>query len=172
LSEKELLLVEDSKTQVVLMRRLLEESGLQVTVVNSGKDALDWLDENPPRPVLTDVTMPEINGYELCSRIKKSSRLEATPVILLASLREPGDLTQILESGADGFIYKEFESSYFIPMLNEILNVSRQATCEAPLALFKTGKSSIPISSSQAEGIMISAFNTAVYCRSKLEALL
>jgi DNA-binding response OmpR family regulator len=114
--------------------------------------------------------MPEINGYELCSRLKKIPGFLNVPVILLASLRGPEDLTQILKSGADGFIYKEFDPNYFIPMLSSILMSHSSDSRDNRSFELKFSESNISLSSLALKNILMCSFGTAVYCREKLES--
>lgn len=166
----EILIVEDSKTQLFLLRRMLEPAGFKIAAVTNGVEAIDWLEANGVRAVLTDVTMPEMDGYQLCAKLKNDARFEQIPVILLSSLREAEDLPSILDSGADGFIYKEFEASYFVPLLNTILKHFDKSTESNSSIRIQIGKSSTALSSRQVQGVLLSAFSTAVYFRTKLDA--
>ncbi len=74
-----------------------------------------------PTIVITDIMMPDMDGYELCRFIKADADLRDTPVILLTSLTEPKDVIRGLECGADNFIMKPYEESHLISRINYLL---------------------------------------------------
>ena len=78
-----ILIAEDSKTQVEILRHLLESDGYSVKVAYNGREALDQIKKEQPDLVLTDVMMPEMNGYELCKNLKSDPDTSSIPVILV-----------------------------------------------------------------------------------------
>ena len=66
-----ILIVEDNRTQAEYLRHLLEKRGHQVTVSNNGFEALEKIEENRPDIILTDVMMPDMDGYTLCKKVKQ-----------------------------------------------------------------------------------------------------
>ena len=98
-AEAAILVAEDSPTQAEQLRYLLEEHGYEVTVAANGRQALDAAREHPPVLVITDILMPEMDGYELSRKIKADATLKETPVVLLTSLASPLDVIKGLECG-------------------------------------------------------------------------
>ena len=88
-NEVNLLIVEDSPTQAVAIQYLLEEEGYKVSMAVDGEQALAMLKEITPDIIISDIVMPKMNGYELCTKIKEDKRLSDIPVILLTSLSNP-----------------------------------------------------------------------------------
>src|SRR5438046_1495978 len=88
----EILLVEDSPTQAARLRHLMERHGYRTRVAVNGMKALEALHERKPALVLSDVVMPEMDGYTLCRAIKSDPSLADTPVILVTSLIDPKDI--------------------------------------------------------------------------------
>jgi two-component system cell cycle sensor histidine kinase/response regulator CckA len=117
----EILIVEDSITQAEQLKHTLEKNGLLVSVAHHAKEALVLMGNRRPTIVITDILMPDMDGYELCQRIKADANLRDTPVILLTSLSEPKDVIRGLESGADNFIMKPYKESYLISRVNYLL---------------------------------------------------
>ena len=117
-----LLIVDDSPTQAEQLRAVLEMHGYQVTVAHNGAEALVALRQNPPQLVLTDIVMPEMDGYELCRRIKAEAAFQNLPVILLTSLADSQDVLAGLACGADCFITKPFNDDYLIAKLPQLLS--------------------------------------------------
>lgn len=109
---RKILVVEDSRTQAEYLRHILENEGFRVTLVENGREALDQIAIDRPSLVFTDIVMPEMDGYELCRRIKTDKMTASIPVILVTQLFDPSDVIKGLESGADDFIIKPFEAAY------------------------------------------------------------
>jgi len=168
---KEILVVEDTMTQMLIIEGLLSSCGFRVACAANPQEALDWLQDNNARTVLTDISMPGMNGYELCKSLRQDPRFNSIPVILMESLKDETSLGRILKAGADGFIYKDFEEDYFIPMLTKIIDKYQTGeTSNAQLDLLIDG-SKISVTSKQLEIVLLAAFNTSVYCAKKLELL-
>ncbi|MGB9618762.1 MAG: response regulator, partial [Desulfomonilaceae bacterium] len=119
--EQEILIVEDSPTQAARLQFILEEHGFKVSWTANGKAALEYLQKNHPTLVVSDVVMPEMDGYELCSKIKQDEKLKDIPVILLTALSDPSDIIKGLESGADNFITKPYQERFLISRIQYIL---------------------------------------------------
>jgi DNA-binding response OmpR family regulator len=107
-----ILLVEDSRTQAEYLRHILENEGYRVTLADNGNEAFAQIARDRPSIILSDIVMPEMDGYELCSRIKQNPETAAIPVILVTQLFDPADVIKGLESGADDFIIKPFDPEY------------------------------------------------------------
>ncbi|MCJ7523795.1 MAG: response regulator, partial [Candidatus Aminicenantes bacterium] len=117
----EILIVEDSRTQAEQLRYLLEQHHFKITVATNGKQALSLLSEYKPALVISDIIMPEMNGYELCKSIKTDFGDEGIPVILLTSLEDVEDVLEGLACGADSFITKPYSEDYILAVINQIL---------------------------------------------------
>ncbi|TSA39180.1 MAG: response regulator [Porphyromonadaceae bacterium] len=84
-----ILVAEDSRTQALLLKNLLQSHNFKVGIAEDGLKACDWFSENKPALVISDIMMPEMNGYELCRQIKSNIATKDIPVILLTSLSNP-----------------------------------------------------------------------------------
>ncbi|MGB8355750.1 MAG: response regulator [Chthoniobacteraceae bacterium] len=120
-SEVEILIVEDSLTQAEQLKYTLEQHGYRHSVARNGREALDSIGLRGPTLVISDVMMPEMDGYELCHRIKSDEKLKKIPVILLTSLSDPTEVVKGLESGADSFIFKPYDADYLLARVAYIL---------------------------------------------------
>jgi signal transduction histidine kinase len=101
-----ILVVDDDEINRQGMRFLLELDGHEVAEAEDGSKALAVLAEFSPDVVLSDVKMPEMDGFELCSRIKRSSETNHIPVLLLTGLRDRASRLQGIEAGASDFLTK------------------------------------------------------------------
>ncbi|RJX29397.1 MAG: response regulator [Desulfarculus sp.] len=120
-SQPKILIVEDSPTQAEKLRYLLEAHNYQVLAAENGKRALDLLGPELPVLVISDIIMPEMDGYKLCKRIKLGERTKHLPVILLTSLSNSEDVLEGLECGADYFITKPYSENYLLTSIEQIL---------------------------------------------------
>ena len=117
----EILVVEDSPTQAALLTHLLTERGYAVRTAVNGLEALTAIKERRPSIVVSDITMPEMDGHTLCQRLKAEEALKDIPVVLLTSLSTSQDILKGLECGADNFICKPYEGKYLCSRLGHIL---------------------------------------------------
>jgi two-component system, chemotaxis family, sensor kinase CheA len=110
---KRILVVDDSITTRELERSILEAQGYQVELADDGTIALDMLNRNNYyNLVITDVEMPNMNGFELTSRIRSLPALRALPVIIVTSLNNDEQKRQGIEAGANAYITKgDFEQA-------------------------------------------------------------
>jgi PAS domain S-box-containing protein len=117
----EILIAEDSPTQAEQLRQLLEEHHYKVTMTPNGKAALAQLALHRPTLVISDVMMPELDGYGLCKAIKSDETLRHIPVMLVTTLSDPDDVIRGLECGADNFIRKPYEEKYLLSRIDYLL---------------------------------------------------
>ncbi len=118
----EILIAEDSPTQAEQLNYYLAARQYAVTVARNGKEALAAVLAHRPAMVISDVVMPEMDGYTLCQEIKSRPALSDLPVILLTSLSKPEDVLKGLACGADNFIRKPYDSKYLLARVESILN--------------------------------------------------
>jgi putative two-component system response regulator len=102
-----LLLVDDIKANVKLLRKRLE-SQYEIEVALDGRSALDSVNAHGPDLILLDVQMPDMDGYEVCEKLKNNGRTASIPVIFLTSKGEVQDETKGLALGAVDYITKPF----------------------------------------------------------------
>ena len=121
--KKELLVLiaEDSKTQAIQLQNLLEENGYATMIGENGRKALELARKRKPSLVISDIVMPELDGYGLCHEIKADANLRDVPVILVTSLADSEDVIRGLESGADNFIRKPYESRYLLSRIEYLV---------------------------------------------------
>jgi Response regulators consisting of a CheY-like receiver domain and a winged-helix DNA-binding domain len=149
MSSIRILLVEDSITQAMRLRYVLEAEGFDVDVAANGADALTFLENNAPDLIISDVMMPKMNGYELCRKIRENPRYKETPIMLVTTLSDPTDVIRALEAGADNFTTKPYNEQALISRIRYILanaEIRKQRGSEIGIEVFFSGKntSSIP----------------------------
>ncbi|MBI5658269.1 MAG: response regulator [Nitrosomonadales bacterium] len=116
-----ILIAEDSPVQAEQLAHLLGRHGYAVTVTANGREALASLGRSMPTLVISDVVMPELDGYGLCGAIKSDDRFKHLPVMLVTALSDPQDIICGLECGADNFICKPYDERYLLACIDYIL---------------------------------------------------
>ena len=117
----DILIVEDSPTQAQQLRRILEQRGYRVAHAANGRQALESARQHQPAVVISDVVMPEMDGYELCRELKADPALGDVPVILVTTLSDPVDVIRGLECRADNFILKPYDERYLVSRVQFVL---------------------------------------------------
>ncbi|MFA6980835.1 MAG: PAS domain S-box protein [Ignavibacteriaceae bacterium] len=117
----EILIVEDSPTQLEQLRYSLEEQDYKVITAINGKLGLEAARKEHPAIIISDIVMPEMNGYELCNAIRSDEILKDTPIVLLTSLSTPTDVIEALKCGADNFIRKPYDEKHLLLRVDNIL---------------------------------------------------
>ncbi|MBI5375280.1 MAG: response regulator [Candidatus Schekmanbacteria bacterium] len=118
---KEILLVEDSELQSAVLKNMLEEQGFVVKVAGNGAEGLGMLNQHKSDIVIADILMPLMNGYEMCRQIRQNKTLKDMPVILLTQLTEPEDIIRGLNSGADNYVTKPYDTEYLLSKICSLL---------------------------------------------------
>ena len=126
-----ILIIEDSPTQSAQLRHILESNGYRVISAGNGREALALIPGQKPSLIISDVIMPEIDGYELCRRIKEREDCRDIPVILLTSLSDPHDVIRGLECGADNFITKPCDGEHLLSRVEYLLESRKECHVEA-----------------------------------------
>ena len=115
-----ILIVEDSTTQAMQLQNILETNGFDTAMATDGRKALQSIRTSKPSIVISDIIMPEMDGYELCRNIKQDENLRDIPLILLTSLSDPQDVIKALQCGADKFITKPYDEMQLIDTIEHI----------------------------------------------------
>lgn len=118
---RKVLVVEDSVTQRQMISELLKNSGLTVAVASNGVEALEKLQHYTPDIVVLDIVMPQMNGYEVCRRIKADKKTEHIPVVMCSSKGEEFDRYWGLKQGASAYIAKPFQPTELIGTVKQLL---------------------------------------------------
>jgi two-component system, sensor histidine kinase and response regulator len=169
----EILIAEDSRTQAEQLSHYLGARGFCVTVAKDGRQALASALQRKPAMVITDVVMPEMDGYTLCKEVKSLPELKDVPVVLLTSLSRPQDIVKGLECSADSFIRKPYDDKYLVSRVEYILtNMELRKTerLQVGVQLHFGGQSHfITAEKQQILDLLISTYEGAVQLNEELE---
>ena len=162
----QILIAEDSPTQAEYLKYLLEKHQYKVLVAKDGKEAIGMVIQYKPSLVITDIVMPEMNGYDLCKEIKSRESTMNIPVILLTSFSRSEDVMEGLSCGADNFLTKPFQEDYLVSSIEQILSdkeIQKSETVKVELEVMVRGKRRvITVDHQQILTLLISTYEAAV----------
>jgi two-component system, sensor histidine kinase and response regulator len=105
----DIMIVDDNPANLKLLEDMLRQQGHEVCSFPRGRLALARAERNPPDLILLDINMPEMNGYEVCERLKSTQGVAGIPVIFLSALSETQDKVKAFQAGAVDYISKPFQ---------------------------------------------------------------
>ena len=121
----DILIVDDKIDNLRLLFTTLSKEGYEVRRVLSGRQALKAIEFDPPDLILLDIKMPDVNGYEVCSLLKKNPKTTEIPVIFLSALSDAFDKVKAFEVGGADYITKPFQLSEVIARIENQINLRR-----------------------------------------------
>ena len=116
-----LLLVEDDPDVQLVARAALWRAGFMVSVAGSGEAALDAIRQDPPEVILLDWMMPDMEGPDVCQRVKDDPATRHIPVIFLTARSQQGEVARGLAVGASGYIVKPFDALQLGQQVRDLL---------------------------------------------------
>jgi twitching motility two-component system response regulator PilG len=120
-NKKKILIVEDEESLLKLESILLTSKGYEVHGVGDGRAALEAMATVKPDLVLLDIMLPEIDGFEVCRRIKANEETKNIPVIMLTAKKSREDMARGEQVGADWYITKPFKSVMVIETIQRFI---------------------------------------------------
>jgi len=117
------LVVDDVEKNVRLLADILKFKGYEVITAGGGSEALDQVNAAQPDLVLLDVMMPDINGYDVCRKIRAEPRTATLPVVMVTALDPAQERVKGLEAGADDFLTKPINQAELLARVRSLLRV-------------------------------------------------
>lgn len=115
-----ILAVDDSRTIRDLLALALTNAGYQVTLAENGRIGVDLLDQAAPDAIISDINMPELDGFGLVQAVRAHPRHAATPILMLTTESAPDLKARARAAGATGWIVKPFEPEKLVRALQMI----------------------------------------------------
>jgi DNA-binding response OmpR family regulator len=103
---KKILVIEDSPSEAAIVRKVFEEEGLEVDVATTGEEGVKKAVEMKPDLVLLDLILPDISGYEVCTKLKAEDSLSKTIIVVLSIKDDFNDIVKAFTLGVDDYIIK------------------------------------------------------------------
>ncbi|MGK7889008.1 MAG: response regulator transcription factor [Leptolyngbyaceae cyanobacterium] len=117
-----ILIVDDSQTLRKMLKDYLTSNGMQVLEATNGKEAKQQITSASPDLVITDLIMPEMNGYELCRWLKNETALKKkVPILICSTKSEEFDRYWGMKQGADAYLTKPFEEAELLQTVRKLL---------------------------------------------------
>ena len=124
--DNSVLIVNDEPDQLQLMRNLLGKAGFSVLTAEDGVDGLELAKKDRPDLVISDVTMPRMDGLEFCRRLRADGELKTVPILLVSALQKDTEtIVAGLRAGADDYLEWPFDSTRLIAKVSRLLERSR-----------------------------------------------
>lgn len=120
-----ILIVDDDANYRDLLRSLLEMNGYVVSSADGGKAALELLEKGRPGLVLSDIDMPEMDGYELCQEVRRRFPTEVLPLVLVTGRDPVQERVRGLEAGADDFLMKPVNKEELLARVRSLLRITQ-----------------------------------------------
>ncbi len=120
------IVVDDTPANLQLLTGMLKERGYKVRPVPSGKLALQAAKNDPPDLILLDIMMPEMNGYEVCERLKADEKLREIPIIFISAMNETMDKVRAFGVGGVDYVIKPFQFEEVEARVRTHLELQRQ----------------------------------------------
>lgn len=120
-----IMIVDDTPANLTLLKEMLHLQEKDVFLFPSGAMALKAAEKNPPDLILLDITMPEMDGYDVCQRLKENPALRDIPVIFLSAMSSTRDKVKAFKVGAADYITKPFQFSEVQRRVETQLRLSR-----------------------------------------------
>jgi two-component system alkaline phosphatase synthesis response regulator PhoP len=133
---KRVLIVEDDKDIVELVRYNLEKEGYQVSVAQDGLTALSSLKKSVPDFLILDLMLPKLPGLEVCREVRRDQALNRLPILMLTARGEEADRVVGLEMGADDYVTKPFSPRELVARVKALLRRTDPASdAEKPIEI-------------------------------------
>jgi len=130
----QILVVDDNINDRNILYELLSSDGYEVTGASNGVEALEKIKESKPDLVISDIMMPQMDGFGLCRELKKTVETIKIPIILYSSsFTDPEDEKLVLEEGAAAYIRKPFEIKPFLDKIREVITGYRAGKIAQPM---------------------------------------
>ncbi|WP_306643847.1 response regulator transcription factor [Sanyastnella coralliicola] len=118
---KRILIVDDEPNIVMSLEYYFRKKGFDVFIARNGTEALDAVDQHQPELVILDIMMPDIDGYEVCERIKSNETSKNTKIIFLSAKSRKEDIEKGYASGANLYMQKPFKNKELYTEVTQLL---------------------------------------------------
>ena len=120
--KKKVLIVDDEVDLVETLKFKLEASGFDTLTAYDGLEALSKAKNDHPDLILLDIMLPKLNGYQICRELKSDDKYKHIPIVMLTAKAQESDKFWGLETGADEYVTKPFDSNQLIDIIKKHLS--------------------------------------------------
>ena len=123
MTRKRILLVDDSKTMIMLEQMMLGSGGYEFVIARDGQEALRKAVKEQPDLILLDVVMPKIQGFEVCRRLRQEKATKQIPIIMVTTRGEMDDMESGFAGGCNDYITKPVDGQELVEKVQSWLGV-------------------------------------------------
>lgn len=163
--QKKIIIVDDEKQLVSLVRLHMETAGYEVLSAKDGEEAMDVIKKEKPDLVILDLMIPKIDGWEVCKRIREGIEFKNTPVIILTARTDTTDKLKGFECGADDYVTKPFSPRELVARVKRVM-------CRMERSLTKPTRHVIDDVEIDLSNLIVKARGKEVYLTEKERAVL
>lgn len=120
---KKVLVVDDEKDFIRVIKQTLTDAGYEVIVAFNGKEALEKVREEAPDLMVLDINMPQMGGYEVCKKLRQDPLYKRIPIIMLTVKKGMDDKIKGMKLGSDEYMIKPFDPEELLLRVEKILQV-------------------------------------------------
>jgi putative two-component system response regulator len=121
-SKQLIMVVDDSRLICRLVEDGLAQAGFQVITAKNGKVALELLSQQRPALILSDLDMPEMNGFDFCNELHSDPAFSSIPFVVMSTISDRGHMKRIIQQGAAGYIVKPFNIDELVILVERLLS--------------------------------------------------
>ena len=118
---KRILVVDDEARVVAVIQKRLESAGFEVITAMDGTEALMKARSEKPDLILLDLILPKLNGYQVCSILKRDSSYKQIPILMLTARSQENDVDEGMRVGADAYMLKPFKGDMLLDQIERLL---------------------------------------------------
>ncbi len=128
-----ILIADDEQFVTDFLKDLLAASGFQALAAVNGKEAINAVSSEHPDLILLDITMPDMDGFEVCKAMRGKAENSSMPIIMLTGDANESAIVQALEHGADDYITKPFKNDELIEKIRHLLSEAEKKSLPSQL---------------------------------------
>ncbi len=121
MGEVEILVVDDEADTLNLAKIILETEGYKIQTASNGQVTFKKIDQQKPDLILLDIRLPDIDGYEICRKLKGRSETETIPIVMFSASSSESAKERAFEAGADDFLGKPFAMAQLLGVVKRHL---------------------------------------------------
>jgi len=133
-----ILIVEDEPGMIELLSVALEDEGFIISIAQNGQEGLQKVETEDPDLIISDVMMPDMNGYEFCEQLRQNPKTASIPFIFLTAKKDVSDRVRGLNLGADDYISKPFHVVEVVARIKTLMMRVKRTKSAAPAAAPET----------------------------------
>jgi DNA-binding response OmpR family regulator len=118
---RKILIADDEEILRRLMQRSLLNAGYEIVVAENGTEAIEKAEKEEPDLILLDVMMPDMNGFEVCRKLRENPRFASTPILMVTALRSEADKEAVAASGATEYLVKPVNQEELVAHVRKYL---------------------------------------------------